>query len=108
MGILILTTMESHCRQDLQWLSVFVGTICNAYIETSNNMEETEMRKFLAGTVVGTALGMWVFASVLAYRTINDGLDITSYINKRWKELNDASKEQELRVNPKKRKYTVC
>lgn len=66
------------------------------------------MKKFLAGIVVGTALGMWVFASVLAYRTITEGLDITSYINKRWKELNGASKEQELRVNPKKRKYTEC
>jgi hypothetical protein len=70
-------------------------------------MEETEMKKFLAGTVVGTALGMWVFASVLAYRTITEGLDITGYINKRWKELN-GGKEQELRVNPKKRKYTEC
>ena len=66
------------------------------------------MKKFLAGTVVGTAAGVWLFASVLVYRTITEGLDITGYINKRWKELNDASKEQELRVNPKKRKYTEC
>ena len=65
------------------------------------------MKKFLAGTVVGTAAGVWLFASVLVYRTITEGLDITGYSNKRWKELN-GSKEPELRVNPKKRKYTEC
>ena len=63
------------------------------------------MRKFMAGTIVGTAFGMWVLASMLAYRTIHDGLDVTTIINNRWKEVT-GDNEPELKINSFRRKYT--
>ena len=63
------------------------------------------MKKFMAGTIVGTTLGMWVFASMLVYRTVHDGLDITTLINDSWKRA-FGDNESELKVNSFRRKYT--
>lgn len=63
------------------------------------------MKKFMAGNIVGTAFGILLFASLLVYRTIHDGLDITTVINNSWKkEFGDN--EPELKVNSFRRKYT--